>query len=154
MSETQVTTGDQQLVIGQKYPKPTYSRLIEVAGTDFDTATPQFHFSPPLGNRIWLLKVYLWLQRTAGAAAPVWSIQVKAADCDIRSVVDARKAESVISCSAMGAFPCVYGFQAEKFMEFEIGQLWLGQHRRFGVIGECNDVNTYNLQGFFLISEG
>jgi len=128
---------DQQAETRRRYPKPAYSRVIvqdlycDASGTGTD-----FEISAPVGNRLWLLSVDVWIQAvTIGGLVNMW-FQLKTGHAGVASILDVTfEWESVIDV-AKHVDNHIYHWGASGHRRFDMMKFYEGQGRHFASVGQ------------------
>jgi len=147
---------DQQAEIRRLYPKPAYSRWINLtvqvaAGIGED----DFAVTPPVGNRIWLLAVKMWVfVPGVGNCASGFTYIRTGTDQRVTSEMIATQWEPVIR-NYGGPKPGFYWSCEQAAFDWDMDVLYLGSGRRFGVVAEnLSAAQNFRIWVSFKISEG
>lgn len=128
---------DQQAEMRRLHPKPAYSRVI---AQDMILATAaggnNFLITSPVGNRVWLLSIDVWIQPWAiGGLVCLW-FQFKTGQTDRASMSDVVfRWETVIDVPAH-VDKQMYHWGGPAHRRFELMKFYEGQGRRFAVTGQ------------------
>lgn len=144
----------QPIVSGVMNPQATYSRVVIVqllvaAGV----GNEDYGITPPLGNRVRLLGVDVWIQPTNQGGFIVAYLKVKSGTgvpiSAIRMSVDWLPVMDVSMILGVGMML----FCCEKHMHFSMNKLYVGESQRFGLYSQSNSNTQYTILGAFEIAE-
>lgn len=147
---------DQQAEMRRLHPKPAYSRVINLEVLVSDGLGGEgFNYTPPLGNRLWLLSVDLWFMNPTVDVTIGGFIYLRTGMAKPESAGEvAMKWASVID-DTTGIKPGIYWVGLNEHFHWDMMRLYEGQHRRFGVVIENFNVDQKWLcWASFQISEG
>ncbi|MBA7574954.1 hypothetical protein ES708_16770 [subsurface metagenome] len=151
-----VVPRDQQEEVRRRYPKPAYSRWLNLTlQVAKGLGEEDFAVTPPIGNKVWLLGVKMWVFVPGiGTCASGFTY--------IRTGVDPRaSAEQVavqwepIIRNYGGPKPGFYWSCEQALFEWDMEMLYIGSGRRFGAVSEnLSDTQNYRIWVSFKVSEG
>lgn len=137
-------------------PKPAYSRVINLEVLVSDGLGGEgFNYTPPLGNRLWLLSVDLWFMNPTLDVQIGGFIYLRTGKAKPASAGDlAMKWDSVIDDST-GIKPGMYWTGLNQHLRWDMMKFYEGSGRRFGVMIENFNVDQKWLcWASFQVSEG
>ncbi len=138
------------------HPKPAYSRIVnlEVLVSD-GIGGYGFNYTPPLGNRIWLLSVDLWFINPTLDVLIGGFIYLRTGDTKPASAGEvAMRWDSVIDDST-GIKPGIYWRGLSQHFRWDMMRFYEGRGRRFGVMIENSNIyQSWLCWASFQISEG
>jgi len=147
---------DQQAEIRRRYPKPAYSRWINLTlQVAKGLGEEDLAITPPIGNRVWLLGVKLWVfVPEIGNCASGFTYIRTGTDQKANASQVATKWDPVIR-NYGGPKPGFYWSCEHGFWDWDMEMLYTGSGRRFGVVAENLSVTVaFRLWVSFKISEG
>ena len=151
-----VVQRNQQEEMRRRYPKPVYSRVVnlEVLVSD-GVGGYGFNYTPPLGNRLWLLSVDLWFMNPTIDVKIGGFIYLRTGDVRPKDYGDvAMNWDSVIDDST-GIKPGIYWEGINAHFRWDMMRFYEGKGRRFGVTIENFNVDqNWLCWASFQISEG
>ncbi|MBA7522327.1 hypothetical protein ES705_14445 [subsurface metagenome] len=147
---------DQQAEVRRRYPKPAYSRIVNLEVLVADGLDGVgFNYTPPLGNRLWLLSVDLWFINPTLDVLIGGFVYLRTGDTKPESAGEvAMKWQSVIDDST-GIKPGIYWTGLNAHFHWDMMRFYEGRGRRFGVMIEnFNQYQQWLAWASFQISEG
>ncbi|MBA7716633.1 hypothetical protein ES703_125707 [subsurface metagenome] len=147
---------DQQREMERRHPKPAYSRWVNLTlQVEAGAGQDDFAVTPPLGNRIWLLgvKMYIFVPGVGNCASGFTYIRTST---DPRATAEqvATQWEPVIR-NYGGPKPGFYWSCEQAGYEWEMAQFYDGAGRRFGAVAEnLSPSQNFRMWVSLKISEG
>lgn len=145
----------QLIRVGVKNPAPDSSRIVIVqllvaAGIGND----DWAVTPPLGNRVRLLSVDVWMQPTTQGGF-IKSFLKVTTGTGMKFTADmiSNQWASVMDVSMIVKVGMML-FCCDKHMRFDMSKLYVGESRRFGMYSQSNSNTQYSIIGAFQIAEG
>ena len=152
---SKIVNTSQQIVAGATAPASSYSRQVlvqlnvppNVGGTDYGITLP-------LGNKVWLLSIDLWIY---GVAINVWHYGLihinTGTGQQVNAGIVATQWQPVMDTSML--FNQVIIWQGETgHLHFEMGKLFTTESQRFGVVYQSMVAQRTLILGAFQVSEG
>lgn len=128
---------DQQAEMRRLHPKPVYSRVLvqdlycAVAGGGSD-----FEISEPVGNKVWLLSVDVWIQAVAiGGLATFW-FQIKTGHSDVATLNDVVFRWETVIHVTKHPDNHIYHWGTSGHRRFDMMKFYEGKGRRFASVGQ------------------
>ena len=146
----------QQEAVRRAYPKPAYSRWVNLTlQVAAGLGEEDFAVTPPLGNRIWLLGVKMWVFVPGiGNCASGFTYIRTGTDPRATAGQVATQWEPIIR-NYGGPKPGFYWSCEQAEFEWDMEVLYLGTGRRFGAVSESlTEAQSYRIWVSFKISEG
>jgi len=151
-----IVARNQQAEVRRKYPKPAYSRWINLTLQVLKgPGEEDFAITPPIGNRVWLLavKMYVFVSEIPNCASGFTYIRT-GTNKEATAGQVATQWEPVIR-NYGGPKPGFYWSCQQGAFDWEMEMLYLGSGRRFGVVAENLSATVgFRLWISFKISEG
>jgi len=137
-------------------PAPVYSRVVSCAAYIKAPATQGFGFTVPLGNRVRLLAVKVWLNPNEWAAGDWVQFKIFQGTSEPQSFTEIQNWENILPILYQGN---VWGwwvrYQTFKPYNWDMEQLFEGKELRFGVAVEVSPlVSVLWTLVSFQVSEG
>ncbi|MBA7609962.1 hypothetical protein ES703_17165 [subsurface metagenome] len=151
-----VVSRDQQAEVRRLYPKPAYSRVINLTlQVEKGLGEEDFAVTPPIGNRVWLLGVKMWVFVPGiGTCASGFTYIRTGTDPKVNAGQVATQWEPIIR-NYGGPKPGFYWSCEYAFFEWDMEILYIGSGRRFGAVSEnLSATQNYRIWVSFQISEG
>lgn len=137
-------------------PAAVYSRVVSVQIPDLRVGETLFRFTPPLGNRVRLLRVQLWFQHASAYIGPrgEYLFQVYTAKSLPKTDAQVRECDPVLPVFGVHAMGYWVGLQRETEWDWSMDVMYEGAERRFGLyVTQVDDMTLVSFASF-TISEG
>lgn len=147
---------DQQRIVGETYPVPSYSRVFGLfLSCAAGIGEPDSQISPPIGNRVWLLGIHVHFMPELPVATPGCFLHLTTGqNPKATGEENTTRWENLIP-SYGGAKKAIFWRDAPMELIFSMRVLFTGASRRFGVTVEnFSATKGLNVNVFFEISEG
>jgi len=151
-----VVRRDQQAEVRRLYPKPAYSRVINLTiQVPAGAGTEDFAVSPPVGNRIWLLGVRMYVMNLSVDIVCSGFIYISTGtDKKVTGSMIAMQWDPVIRHYG-GPKPGFYYSGVRDKFHWSMMRFYEGTGRKFGVCGQgLSQYETMRIWVAFEISEG
>lgn len=151
-----VVRRDQQAEHRRRYPKPAYSRWINLTlQVAKGLGEEDLAITPPIGNRVWLLGVKMWVMVPGvGVCGSGFTYIRTGNDPGANASQVVTQWEPVIR-NYGGPKPGFYWSCEDAAFDWDMEMLYLGAGRRFGVVAEnLSATQNFRIWVSFKISEG
>jgi len=150
-----VVNRDQQVYTGGLAPKAAYSRIVSVRLIVSQVAGWQYVVTPVIGNKVWLLGLKVWSEQKAVDNGQLSYFEVYAGggrDVVIADVINwERILPMVDNANILQHWQIMDG---ERGYDWQFQRLYVGEQRRFALVGFRVGQDISLLQASFHISEG
>lgn len=151
-----VVARNQQAEVARLHPKPVYSRVINLTIQIPSTLGDEdFAVSAPVGNRVWLLGVSMYVMNLSVdivCSAFIWIST--GTDKKVNGTTIAMKWDPIIR-EYGGPKPCFYYSGIRDMFHWNMMKFYEGSGRRFGIVGDSLSIyETMRVWVSFEISEG
>lgn len=145
----------QPIVQGVKNPKAVYSRQVLVQlFVEGGVGNSDWGVTPPLGNRVRLLSVDVWLQPTTQGGFIECTLKVQTGAGKKFSAYQISEQWAPVMDSSMLLKVGLMIYCCGITMRFDMDKLYTGESQRFGLFSQNNGNVAYTVIGAFQISEG
>jgi len=151
-----VVARDQQAEMRRLHPKPAYSRIVNLEVlVPAGIGAEGFNYTPPLGNRLWLLSVDLWFFNPTPDIQIGGFIYLRTGGKKPASPGEtAMKWDSVVDDST-GIKPGIYWTGLRAHIRWDMMKFYEGSERRFALLIEnFSETQQWLAWVSFQISEG
>jgi len=147
---------DQQAEIRRRYPKPAYSRWINLTlQVAKGLGEEDFAVTPPIGNRVWLLGVKMWVMVPGVGVCGSGFTYIRTGTDPRASASDVATKWDPVIRNYGGPKPGFYWSCEFAAFDWDMEMLYLGQGRRFGAVAEnLSATQNFRIWVSFKISEG
>lgn len=145
----------QALQVGVQNPTSVYSRVVLVQlFVDGGVGNSDWAVTPPLGNRVRLLSVAIWLFPTAQGAFIKTTLKIQAGSGQKFTPYIISEQWTPVMDSSMLTKAGLMIYCCELSMRFDMDKLYVGESQRFGMYSDNLGTTAFTIIGAFQISEG
>lgn len=151
-----IATGGQQLETGVRFPRGVYSRVVTCVAVVKAPAVQAAGFTPPLGNRLWLLSVKLWTVNSTPAVADWYDFWILQGQGTPAGYPEIRRWEDIMPVHWVGSPPLgLREYSNDRVFTWSMNRHFAYEAIRFGVAFNTGGVSPYiECYASFEISEG
>lgn len=145
----------QPIRAGVRNPASVYSRVVLVQlFVDGGVGNDDYGVTPPLGNRVRLLSVDIWMHPTEQGAWIKTTLKVQAGSGTNLSGYIVSEQWTPVMDSTMLLKVGMMLYCCELHMRFVMDKLYVGESQKFGLYSSNVGTTAYTIIGAFQISEG